>query len=314
LYALDPETFQFRWAFPDSAGEDVDSGALYGGQAVDNSSVYIPTYDEGLYAVELESGQLKWPAAQRANQQLVGGATVGNGLVYFGDSSGHVVALDAETGDLEWSFTTDKEVWSTPLLAEEALYVTSLDGSLYALDAASGDELWSYQTDGGIAATPVLSGAGGVIITGGFDSKLRAIDLTTHEERWSGTADNWFWATPLVANGIVYAPSLDHKVYAFNIESGESAWDDPFELSSEIRTSPVLVGGVLVAVDRDGNVSGIDPQDGSRVNGPLDLGSGVNADPLLLSNGEVLIVTDGGDMVRIDAETMTIVQRTPLRS
>jgi outer membrane protein assembly factor BamB len=312
LYALDSETFAPQWLFPNSAGSDVKSSSLYGTAAVDDGSVYIPTYDKKLFAVELETGELKWPSPYRTGNQIVGGALAANGMVYFGDSDGTVYAIDAETGEESWSFSTDKEVWSTPVLDGAALYVTSLDGKLYALDPSTGEELWSFETDAGIAATPVISQADNLIYVGGFDGKLRAIDLTTHEQRWSGEAGNWFWATPLVANGVVYAPSLDHKVYAFDSDSGQKHWDEPFSARAEIRTTAVLAGDTLVVVDRDGDVYGLDPQDGTKLSGPFDLGRGVNADPLALSNGQVLIVTNGGEMVRINPETLDIVSRTLL--
>jgi hypothetical protein len=41
----------------------------------------------------------------------------------------------------------------------------------------------------------------------------------------------------------------------------------------------------------------------------LKLGADVLADPLLLPDGKVLFVTTGGEMVRVDPATLTIVDR-----
>lgn len=315
LYALDSTSFQPKWTFPASANDDsVKSSALYGTPSIDGGVVYIPTYKSRLYAVELETGKLKWTSPFKAGDSLVGGVLASAGKVYFGSSDGDVYAVDGETGVEDWSFPTGDEVWSTPVLSGTTLYVTSLDGSLYALDAATGEKLWSYETAAGVAATPVLGDADGLIYVGGFDARLRAIDVVTRKQRWAAKATNWFWATPLLANGVVYAPNLDHKVYAVDSDSGADHWPKPFETKAEIRAAPVLAAGVLIVIDSDGNVYAIDRQDGSKKAEALDLGASVDADPLALANGQVLIVTTGGEMVRVNPETLEIVSRTKLGS
>ena len=313
LFAYDAANFQPQWVFPSSTGDDdIKPTALYGASGIDGGVIFIPTYSDKLYAVELATGELKWASAFQAGDTLVGGVLASSGLVFFGSTDGYVYALDQETGVQEWSFKTDAEVWSKPVLDGTTLYVTSLDGHLYALESTTGDELWSFETDAGIAATPVLSEQDGLIYVGGFDGRLRAIDVSTHEQQWERAASNWFWATPLLENGVVYAASLDHSVYAMNAESGEDHWRDPFNADAEIRAAPVMAGGVLVVVDRGGNVHALDPQDGSMASETLQLGTNVDADPLVLENGQVLVVTTGGEMIRVEPTTLDIVSRVEL--
>lgn len=313
LYALDATTFQPKWTFPSSAGGDVKSSALYGTPAVDGGVVYIPTYNNKLYAVELATGKLKWPSPFKAGKTLVGGVLASAGKVYFGSSDGNVYAVDGETGVEDWSFTTDDEVWSMPVLSGTTLFVTSLDGHLYALDSATGTELWSYETAAGVAATPVLGDADGLIYVGGFDARLRAIDVVTHKQRWAAKATNWFWATPLLANGVVYAASLDHKVYAFDADSGQAHWQRPFDTGEQVRAAPIKAGRVLVVVNRNGDVYVLSPEDGTMAPAKdLNVGGDVLADPIVLANGEVLVVTTSGDMVRINPEGPTIVSTAKL--
>jgi len=316
LYALDSTSFEARWIFPSSTGtEGIKPRALYGTPAIENGVVYIPTYSNKLYAVELATGKLKWTSPFKAGDTLVGGVLASAGKVYFGSSDGSVYAVDGETGGKDWSFSTGDEVWSTPVLSGTTLFITSLDGRLYALDSASGEELWSYETAAGVAATPVLGDADGLIYVGGFDARLRAIDVATHEQRWVAKATNWFWATPLLANGVVYAGGLDGKVYALDADSGQAHWDRPFKTNAEIRAAPVMAGNVLVVVDRGGHVYALDPQDGTMAPPQeLELGADVLADPFVLPSGEVLIATTGGELVRIDPAKLEIVSRTKLGS
>ncbi len=323
LLALEPDTLKALWAFPsDGNDDDLDLVALYGTPAVMDDTVFVPAHDGTLYALDAASAALRW-APFETDGPLIGGVTVSQDTVYFGSSDGNIYALDAASGEPRWMpFETGEAVWSTPTVAGDTLYVTSLDGRLYALDAATGAERWSFRTGAGIASPPVVDEEAGLVYVGGFDSRLRAIDLETHEERWSLQADNWFWTRPLVADGAVYAGSLDSRVYAVDALTGDSRWSEPFSTEAPIRAAPVIAGDVLIIIDRDGNVYGINRDDGSlAVAMPLALESGVLADPLLMisvdSEGnaggkEVLVVTTEGELVRIDASTLRVLDRMKL--
>lgn len=322
LLALDPATLDGLWAFPPAAGdEDIDVVALYGTPAADDDRVFVSGYDGTLYALDRATGDLQW-SFEDPDGPLIGGVAVGQDTVYFGSADTKVYALDAASGTPRWApFDTGDAVWATPTLQGDVLYVTSLDGRLYALDAESGSELWSFQTDAGVASPPLVDEEAGLVYVGGFDSQLRAIDLETHEEMWSLTADNWFWMRALLADGALYAASLDGRVFAVDARSGDLLWAQPFSVEAPVRAAPLLVAGVLVIIDRDGNVYALDPTDGSAAfDEPLALDSDVLADPLvrpaLPSDGdggeELLVVTTDGDLVRIDGATLRISERIEL--
>ena len=320
LFALESDTLTERWAFPSARDDDdVDAVALYGDPALLDDTVFVPGYDGTLYIVERETGNLS-SIFEEADGPLIGGVAVGRDAVYFGSSDGKVYAVDAD-GREAWRqpFETGDGVWSTPTLAGDTLYVTSLDGHLYALDAETGSELWSFEADAGIASPPVVNEEAGLVYVGGLDSQLRAIDVETHEERWALEADNWFWTRPLVADGVLYAGSLDASVYAVDALTGEPRWTEPFETEAPVRAAPVIVAGVLFVADRDGNVYGIELEDGLEAfASPLPLDGEVFSDLLLrfasrpdevVSRPEVVVVTTGGDLTRIDPETLRAIER-----
>ena len=316
LFALDPETLIPRWAFP-TASDDIDPEALYGTPAVMGDTVFVPTYEGSLYALDIENGQLLpgWPF--ETDGPLIGGVAVASDTVYFGSDDGNVYALNATTGVERWAqpFETGEAVWSTPALAGDTLYVTSLDGKLYAINAATGSERWSFSTDAGIASPPVVNQGAGLVYIGGLDSKLRAIDLETHEERWSLEADNWFWTEPLLAAGSIFAGSLDGNVYAINAVSGEARWPQPFSAGEPVRAAPIVVGDTLIVIDREGNVHGVDMENGSRTLGPTALESDVFSDPLLrrfAGSDEIIVVTTDGELVSIDPATLRVLDSRKL--
>ena len=325
LYAVDPaDDLSVRRLFPPVQNiEDVDTEALYGNPVVAGDRIFVPTYDDRLYAIDLFGLQV-WPVPFEAGGQLIGGVIFvaeGDdvdgenppGTVYFGSDDGNLYALETEAGIQRWFFETNDGIWSTPAIFEGSLYVTSLDSNLYVLDAVTGALQWKFGTDAGIAATPVIVESERLVLIGGFDSKLRAIDIDTQRERWSFGAGNWFWTTPLVVDGVVYAGSLDGNVYAVDIETGALVWPQPFETDAPVRSAPVFAGGVIVVADRSGNVYGINPDTGADMfNGPIPLPDDVFADPLLrITPGDddgapvetVLIVTTGGELYEIDPQS-----------
>ena len=318
LFALDPETLIQRWAFPTgSESSKVDLVAIYGTPAVMGDTVFVPTYEGNLYALDIETGLVLpgWPF--ETDGPLIGGVAVASDTVYFGSDDGNVYALDSTTGFGRWAqpFEAGEGVWSTPVLSGDTLYVTSLDGKLYAINAATGIERWSYSTDAAIASPPVVNEGAGLVYIAGLDSMLRAIDLETHEERWSLEADNWFWTEPLLAAGSIFAGSLDGNVYAIDAVSGEARWPQPFSTGEPVRAAPIVVGDTLIVVDRKGNVHGIDLQDGSRTLGPFALESDVLTDPLLrrfAGSEEIIVVTTDGELVSIDPATLRVLDSRKL--
>jgi outer membrane protein assembly factor BamB len=317
LFALDSSDFAPRWAFPSEgeADEDVDLEGIYATPAIVDSTVFVAGYDGNLYALDLETGEQRWPAPFETDGPIVGDIVADGDSLYFGSADGNVYAVDAEAGRARWSYPTDDEIWSAPAISGGVVYATSLDSNLYALDAANGTLLWSFETAAGIAATPVVDENEGLVLVGGFDSRLRAVDLETHEQRWQVAADNWFWGTPLLADGVVYAVDVDGVVRAVDAATGNGIWSRPFETGEAVRAAPALSGDTVVVVDEKGNVYAIQKEDGSSAvtAGPLALEADVFADPLVVDTEDraqhVIIVTMTGDVIVVDPETLQVISR-----
>lgn len=316
LYAYDADTLEPQWRFPAPSGniKHSDIVALYGSPAVMDGTVFLPTYDGTLFAIDLANGSPVWVAPFKTGGPLVGGVLALAGTVYFGSSDGHLYAVDADSGTEKWSFKTDKEIWSTPVIAGDALYVTSLDGRLHVLDAAGGQERWSFKTDAGVAASPVVDDANGRVYVGGFDARLRAIDLETYAETWVVKAKNWFWSRPVLEGDTLFAPSMDHHVYAVDSATGSDVWD--FKAGAEVLATSVSIGGNLFVVDRDSNVYAIDESTGEAAfDAPLDVGGSVLSDLIVMDyqgSPTLVVLTTGGRAILIDPDTLQIVREFQL--
>jgi len=179
-----------------------------------------------------------------------------------------VYAIDINDGSQKWKYPPDKPqgnktFFAAPVLTDDGqLLVGSYDYSLYSLDPASGTQKWSFPTHNRIVGSPLVTKDW--IYLPSTDNRLYQID---HKGKpgWEFVAGGPLWSTPVASEkcNCVYLTSMDHKVYAVDVGTGESIWDE--DLGTSILYSPVLsadgqlyvttLGGDVVALDAlTGNV------------------------------------------------------------
>jgi outer membrane protein assembly factor BamB len=257
LRALDTATGEIIWLFP-LRGEE-NNRAVYGTPAIANGVVYFGGYDGILYALSLDDGSEVWDTTVGDSRPIVGGPVVAGGLVLVGSSDGNLYAFAITTGSLEWSFQTSNGVWSAPAVSDGVVYFGSLNHNVYAVDLEDGTEIWSFPAKGAVTATPVVFG--GRVYVGSFASMFFALDAETGDEVWRfDGADNWYWGGAVADESTIYAPSLDGKVYALDIHTGELRWS--LQADGPIVGSPAIVAGRLAVASADGRVRLVRLSDG----------------------------------------------------
>jgi outer membrane protein assembly factor BamB len=287
LVGLDKADGSRLW--PDSTLGTEESGvAIYGIPGVAGDLVYVGGYNGKVYAVNSDTGALRWVYPREGNlEPIVGGVVASQGKVYFGDSDGKVYALDAATGDRVWqSFETGDRIWSTPVLSEGTIYIVSFDKKLYALNADDGSKKWEFAAGGALVSPPLIQDD--TIYVGAFDRHVYAVDSTNGSLRWRSEAEGgkWFWAKPVVHNNTVYAPCLDGKVYIIDAEDGGEV-TSAVELGDPVSSSPVVVNDKVVIASQEGKVYSLDTSnnqvsllvnlsgDGQKIQAPLGASDGV---------------------------------------
>ena len=78
----------------------------------------------------------------------------------------------------------------------------------------------SFPHEANNVATPMLMmvSSMSVLLTAIF----MLLDEATGQESGNFTGGNWFWAKPVAINGIIFAPSLDSKVYGLDAKTGKN--------------------------------------------------------------------------------------------
>ncbi len=254
---------------------------LYGTPAPRGDRLYVGTYSTGRVSWVARDGGAVSSLTFDTGSSIVGSVAIDGDTLYVGDSAGKVYALDLTVTDLAdslkegWPFKTGGKIWSTPVVQDGVVYVSSADHRLYALDATSGNEIWRFQSDAAFMSTPLVDN--GTVYIGGCDRKFYSIAAATEEERLAaglrepGTpseqvreakhvfegASNWFWTQALAYNGLIWVGSLDHKIYVLDAQTLQEVGQ--IQTGGMVYAPPVAGAGMVVAGSRDGCLYLIDP-------------------------------------------------------
>ena len=285
-----------------SGGGQFRAGVLYSAPVVADGLVYVGVYDGRAFAIDAATGDDV--REYDTGNPIVGGVAVTGDSLFVGASDGNLHAFDLATAEPKQGFPyeTEDKVWSTPAVYDGTVYFGSLDHRLYAVDASGGELVWDqpFETGGGIASTPLV--VGGTVYVGSFDGNFYAVNASTGEEEWVfAEAADWFWTIAAYYDGIIYACSLDHHVYAIDAGSGEPAWPNPVDIGDEIKSSPVIVGDVLVVASEEGRIYALDLASGAE-KWHFDLEVKVLS-PLLASEGKVYLNAQDNRLYTFDGAT-----------
>lgn len=107
-------------------------------------------------------------------------------------------------------------------------------------------------------------------------------------------------STPAVANGSVFAASLDHAIYALNTATGDLLWR--VETGLDVAASPTVVDGIVYIGSMDGKMYAIDAESGEIV-WTRTLGGMVSSAAVV--NDTVYVGDLNGNVTALDAATGT---------
>lgn len=314
LYALDSRGL-FIWAY--LTGDNVATKP-----AIVGDLVIFGSEDRNAYAVEADTGRLRW-------QQDLGSALVAapglasvtvNGVArqvaIFGSDDGGVFGLDAATGGSLWQYDAGKAVEAPVVVDGTTAFIASTAGVVAALDAGSGEEQWTAD----LTSTHVVRYA--VAVTA---ERVYAVDelgyltaLSRGDGRriWLSREADYFGA-PLAVGDDVFVGAESGVVRVGPDGARRSAWAltsvaDASDVAPSTDFGPAAGGGALWLSDRRSVVWRIGPaRQGPR---PLLLAwqTGVNEPPFALNllrappvqqADRLLALDDGGRLYRVDPQT-----------
>ncbi len=164
LYTLESKNGKIAWSYK-TKGVDLDNvqfgfdrNAIISSPTVADSLVLFGSRDGYLYALNRLNGKLSWSYDYQVSWVISTPLVVGDKVI-VGTSDGQFIhALNESTGKELWRTRTTAPVWSSALVAGNAIYMPCNDGVLYCLDLASGNmKPHSFVADDKVFSSPVVS-------------------------------------------------------------------------------------------------------------------------------------------------------------
>ena len=210
--------------------------------AIAENTVYVGSDDGYLYALDLETGALRW--RYRLGAPAASSPAVASGRVFVGSDNGSVYAFLVE-GDKRltedrvglqlWRFDAGDAVVGSPLVTLSGHTVFgSRDGSVYAIDVVSGQPAWTHPTAGPVVASPVKS-----------QEPLAVVDS-------SGRART--------ERDVIFCASEDGHVYALAERDGHMLWS--VNTGAPVRSTPVVWDKKILVVNEEGTALALHGADG----------------------------------------------------
>lgn len=178
------------------------------------------------------------------------------------------------------NLSTQQEIWRFPVKPEAGVYyyappVLTADDQLiagtygpkgyhlYSLNPANSAINWTFdQAKGDYIASPLVTE--NAIYAANADGNLYALDLKG-KLLWTFKAGGPLWATPAVNDvcSCLFVPSMDHKLYALNADTGTIRWESG-DLGGAMVSSPTFASDGTVFVGTfNSEILALDAADGS---------------------------------------------------
>jgi outer membrane protein assembly factor BamB len=130
----------------------------------------------------------------------------------------------------------------------------------------------------------------GVVYVASLDGKLYALSLASGETRWVFTNSCGFKAAPAVGNGAVYLGDLDGKFHAIDAADGHERWS--VASGAEINAGACFYGEKVLFASQDGGLYCLAPTDGKLV-WKYAIDEPIQSTPSVVGNRGLLAGCDG---------------------
>ena len=229
-----PTGIQPRWRFK---VED----EIRAGPAGFKDLAFVGSYDNNVWAVKIESGELAWKFPTRGGVASTPALDDAGRVLIIGSEDNNVYAVDARTGRSIWNAPTKGRVRSSARIAHDHVFVGSDDGKLYALSMTSGRQLWAYDMGGPIRSRPYVTNDS--IYVASDSGEIACLSLSG-QRKWSYRTKRSIIASPVLdPDGICYIGSQDGFMYALDAGNGFVLWR--YRTNGAIVASAVVHGGFV---------------------------------------------------------------------
>jgi outer membrane protein assembly factor BamB len=220
--------------------------------------LYIPCYDNNLYALDASNGEFKWKYATEGG--IPGKPAILDNNIYFGSEDYRLHAVSTRSGSIVWTYFTEAPIRSSPRITQGHVFIGSDDEFLHAVSIATGRASWKMNATAPIRSTPCITQEN--VYFGTEDGEMVSLDFSG-EVKWRFRAKRAVTSSPTVVNDIVYFASLDSTLYALDANTGWAHWR--FRLGRGSISSPTVVDNMLYVGAADKVLYCIHPQSSKEI-------------------------------------------------
>lgn len=318
---LEETSGNLEWRFPDGnrlpAQKDIKLKAIYTEPVIDGDAIFFADYEAGVFSLSKADGSINWRFSG-AEGKVVGDLGVSDEYISFGTTDGDVYVLRKADGSpapgWDGGRQFDKGVWAQPIIANDSVFIASMDGSVRALSLEDGSEQWDepFTVSGAVADLALLDE--GHLFVPSLDKSVHILDPATGAELGSYRGDDWVWTTPAYKDGAAYYGDFAGTVRRLNINGGiESAWE--YDAEAKVKGGPAIVenvpgeGDVLIVADRDAVVHFLRTDNGQLLNRvPLPEGSGTVRAAVKAAGDRAYIITTEGRLFAAEPAGLRVVE------
>jgi len=290
-------------------------GALGGGIAYGDDTVYVTTAYGHVVALNPENGGIFW--WQSLGVPIRSAPTVVKGRVFVLTVDNQLYALSYRDGATIWNHSGISESAgllgsAAPAVAGDLVVVPYSSGELFAMRVENGRVAWSDSLtfQGRVGANTVLSDIdaspvieGNVVYSVSYSGRLVAIDIRSGARIWEQEIASA--NTPWLAGNYLYVTTVDSNIVCVRRTDGRIRWvqsmpayTDPEDKDGPIVwTRPTLIGDRLIVAGSNGEVRAVSPYTG-RTLGRITLPDGVRVAPIA-ANGTLYILTTGAELIAL---------------
>lgn len=214
-------------------------------------------------------------------------------------SEADVFIVDAETGFLTDRQSYERLVNTPPLVQGNVVVVGSNGGELFGHFLATGFKAWGHGIGGVFVQKPVL--VDGIIGAVNDRGRVIFVDPVTFRQTSQSEIFDGPGAPLGSGGGLLFVPSLDYSLYAFNPRERAPVWRH--RTQDALRDPPVFYSGVVYCSFREAGMTALDAATGDVLwESPAVRGRviGVRSGRLMVWDGRELSLLDPQRGVVID--------------
>lgn len=254
---------------------------------VKNGVVYFGAYDNNMWALNAENGELLWKFATEGG--IGSSPLLSGGSLFFGSSDKKLYSIQTRNGRLQWSHKTEGKIFSSPQTYGGIIFVGSDDGHIYAIKpgATISHELWRFQLLHPVRSSPAIENER--IYCGSDNGDFVCVNFAG-ELVWRFQSRRKIISSPLIHNNIVYFGSHDWHVYALDADMGMTIWR--YRTKGQVVSSPVFHENRVYFGSADGFVYALDALSGNEA-WKFEIGSAVTTTASINREALYIGATDG---------------------